>query len=150
MKILGVVVVLVALLGPIGWLSWTLSRFQGLNRLQGRLSRVEIRFQSWGLACLSSDPWRDNWVGSDDPVFLQRVEAWLNNVKRSPYSNALEQSGGTITLVFQDGRREDLLFRGPSRPGPSNSRCGGFLWEGQDVYGEDEPFTELIRDLGVD
>ena len=50
-------------------------------------------------------------------------------------------------LVFRDGRQEELLFRGPNRPGPAAGRCGGFIWEGLGVLGADEPFTDFLAGL---
>jgi hypothetical protein len=130
--------------------SWVyVERYRGFKRLHGRLQRVEIQFDCWGLAPLCSpSPWRGKWVGTDDPVFLARVEGWLRALQRPACCNALRERGGRILLTFKDGRQEEVFFRGPDRPGMSFSWCSGFIWDGLDVVGGVEPFTEFLRDLG--
>jgi hypothetical protein len=143
--------VLFALLLTVGLMCWaTIEHRRGLNRLRGPLSRIEIQFDSWGLWEVSTSPWQGKWVGTDDPEFLAKVEAWLRTLQRPPYSNALRQLGGRILLTFRDGRQEELLFRGPDRPGPSRSRCFGFIWDGLDIEGGEEPFTDFLRELRVE
>jgi hypothetical protein len=124
---------------------------RGLNRLHGRLNRVEVQFDSWGLVVPPrTSPWQGNWVGMDDTVFLTKVEAWLRTLKRPVCDNALRQRGGRIILTFADGRQEELLFRGPDGPGASGEPVYGFIWDGREVIGGDEPFTDFLRELRVE
>jgi hypothetical protein len=142
---------LVAVLLAVGWVSWIfIERPRGFNRLHGRLRRVEVQFESWPLPAVPASPWRGQWVGTDDPVFLDKVEAWLRELHRPACCNALKQCGGSIVLTFRDGRQEEILFRGPNRPGLTGSWCSGFIWEGLDVVGGEEPFTAFLRALGVE
>jgi hypothetical protein len=147
---LGVLLVLLTALAAAG-LCWLEVNCGGLDRLHGRLSRMEIQFDCWGgLAEPGASAWQGKWVGTDDPAFLARVETWLQALRRPACGNALRQRGGRVVLTFRDGRQEELLFRGPGRPGPSAGRCGGFLWEGLDLVGGEEPLTDFLRDLSVD
>jgi hypothetical protein len=144
---LGLFLALLAALAGAG-LCWLEMDSAGLGRLHGRLSRVEIQFDCWGgLAEPGASAWQGKWVGTDDPTFLARVETWLRTLRRPACANALRQRGGRIVLTFRDGRQEELLFRGPDRPGPSAGRCGGFVWDGIDVVGGEEPFTDFLREL---
>jgi hypothetical protein len=146
MNRLKIILTLIATLGALIYFSLReIDRHSGLNRLRGPLSRVEIQFDCWGL--IIPAPWQGRWVGTDDPVFLARVEAWLEGLKRPTCENALRQRGGTIVLTFRDGRQEELLFRGADRPGPTATSCGGFIWEGLGVVGGEEPFTDFLRVL---
>jgi hypothetical protein len=140
---------LLVLLVVLVWFSLTeLDRHRGLNRLRGPLSRVEIQFDCWGfLTPPPTSPWQGKWIGTNDPSFLARVEAWLEGLRRPACENALRQRGSKIVLTFRDGRQEELLFRGPDRPGPAAGRCCGFIWEGLGVVGGDEPFTEFLAGL---
>ena len=137
-----------AVILTVGWVSWAyVERHLGFNRLQGRLRRVEVQFESWPLPTAPASPWRGTWVGTDDPAFLAKVEDWLRALHRPSCGNALRQCGGRIVLTFQDGRQEEILFRGPDRPGPAGSSCGGFIWDGLDVVGAEEPFTDFLHGL---
>jgi hypothetical protein len=143
--------VVVALVLTVGLAFWIhMERHRGFNRLHGRLQRVEVQFESWPLATLPASPWRGKWVGTDDPAFLAKVEGWLQGLQRPTCDNALRQCGGRIVLTFQGGRHEEILFRGPDRPGPGASSCYGFIWDGLDVVGGEEPFTDFLRDLGTE
>jgi hypothetical protein len=150
MKRLKIILALVVPLGALIYFSLTeVHRRSGLNRLRGSLSRVEIQFDCWGVVTPPpTSPWQGKRVGSEDPVFLARVEAWLEGLQRPACENALRQRGGRIVLTFWDGRQEELLFRGADRPGPTATPCGGFSWEGLGVVGGEEPFTDFLRALG--
>jgi hypothetical protein len=113
----------------------------------GRFLRVGIQFDSWGMLTAPASPWRGQWVWSDDPAFLRRVEAWMQALDRPACENALRQRGGRIVVLFRDGRSEEFLFRGPDHPGPSAGGCGGFIWRGHEVCGADEPFTDFLHGL---
>jgi hypothetical protein len=52
-----------------------------------------------------------------------------------------------MRFVFEDGRREEMLFLGPDRPGFAGVRCGGFLWDGHGMCSGDEPFSQFLRAL---
>ena len=145
----GLVLALLTGLVASDWWFWAdRQRPCGLHRLEGPLARVEIQFECWGLAIPATSARREKWVGTDDPAFLARVEQWLRVVKRPPCCNALRQRGGRIVLTFQDGRREELLFRGADRPGPGG--CGGFIWDGLDLVGGEEPFSDFLAELRAD
>src|SRR5262245_64128245 len=103
-----------ALLFTAGWVCWSEVETHGrLNWLHGRLYRVEVQFDSWGLVVPPrNSPWQGKWVGTDDPAFLAKVEAWLRTLKCPACDNALRQRGGRIILTFANGRQEELLFRG--------------------------------------
>jgi len=144
----GVVLALLAGLAASAWWLWTdRKRPRGLHWLHGPLARVEVQFDCWGLAVPATSAWRSKWVGTDDPAFLARVERWLDTVQRPPCCNALRQRGGRIVLTYHSGRREEILFRGADRPGPASAGCYGFLWEGLDLVGGEEPFSTFLADL---
>ena len=147
----GTGLVLFALLLTMGWVRWvTIEHRRGLNRLHGPLNRIEVQFDSWGIVAPPASSWQGKWVGTDDPAFLARVEAWLRTLKRPGCCNALRQRGGRIVLTFRDGWQEELFFRGPDRPGPSGGPCSGFIWDGLDIVGGEEPFTDFLRELRVE
>jgi hypothetical protein len=135
----------------VGWVCWVhTEHHRGFRRLHGSLGRIEVQFDSWGLVAPPTSSWQGKWVGTDDPEFLAKVETWLRTLYRPAYCNALCQRGGRIVLTFRDGRQEELLFRGPDQPGPSGGPCYGFIWDGLDVVGGEEPFTDFLRDLRVE
>jgi hypothetical protein len=138
---------LIALVGSGCWLWADRQAPRGLHWLHGPLARVEVQFDCWGLVAPATSAWRNTWVGTDEPAFLARVERWLRAVQRPPYSNALRQRGGRIVLTYRDGRREEVLFRGADRPGPGTEGCGGFVWDGLDLVGGREPFSEFLVKL---
>jgi hypothetical protein len=121
-----------------------------LHRLRRPLCRVEIHFDCWGVGVFDGSPWQGKWVGTEEPAFLARVEAWLKELKRPRCDNALKQSGGKIVLTFQDGTQEELLFLGPRRPGPGAGSCNGFSWDGLGVVGGREPFSDFLRELRLE
>jgi hypothetical protein len=142
---------MLAVLVASGWFcSDHRQRSRELNWLHGPLARVEIQFDCWGLPVPATSAWRGKWVGTDDPAFLARVEKWLQAVKRPQCCNALRQRGGRIVLMFQDGRQEEILFRGADRPGPGAGACGGFLWDGLHIIGGEEPFSAFLSELRTD
>jgi hypothetical protein len=144
----GLAAALLAALVVAGWRLWTDRQApRALHWLHGPLSRVEVQFDCWGLSVPATSAWRQKWVGTDDRAFLARVEHWLLAVKRPMCGNALRQRGGRIVLTFQDGRREELLFLGADRPGPGAGGCGGFVWDGFDLIGEEEPFSDFLAQL---
>jgi hypothetical protein len=119
--------------------------FRSEGRLHGKLSRVGFQFDSWGLLSLRTSEWQGQWLWTDDPLFLEQVESWLRSLGPPPAcENALKQCGGRIVLVFRNGRQEEILFRGPDRPGPSGARCYGFVWDGHQVRYQDEPFSDFL------
>jgi hypothetical protein len=121
------------------WARWT--------RLHGKLERIGIQFDCWGVGAPSASAGRGQWVWTDDPTFLARVEAWLPTLRRPVCENALRQRGNRLVLVFRDGRQEEMLFLGPDRPGPSAARCGGFIWDGHGMVCAKEPFSEFLCSL---
>jgi hypothetical protein len=140
---------LVALVGLAWWFWADRQPPRGLHWLHGPLARVEVQFDCWGLAVPAMSPWRSKWVGTDEPAFLAKVERWLQAVQRPSCDSALKQGGGRIVLVYQGGRREEVLFRGADRPGPGTTGCGGFLWDGRDLVGGEEPFSEFLAGLAA-
>src|SRR5262245_51530604 len=98
------------------------------SRLSGKLACVGIQVNSWGVTTPVASAWQGQWVWSDDPAFLARVESWLLTLERPACESALRQRINRLLLVFQDGREEELLFLGPDCPGPSAHRCCGFGW----------------------
>jgi hypothetical protein len=152
MALLGAGGVALVLLITANWVCWSeMDTHRGLNQLQGRLNRVEVQFGSWGLVVPPrTSPWQGKWVGTDDPALLAKVETWLLTLKRPVCDNALRQRGGRIILTFADGRQEELLFRGPDRPGSSGEPVYGFIWDGREVIGGYEPFTDFLRELPVE
>src|SRR5262249_26079891 len=95
-----IILALSATLGALIYFSLReIDRHGGLNRLRGPLGRVEIQFDCWGVVIPPpTSPWQRKWVGTDDPVFLARVEAWLESLTRPAYENAFRQRGGRIVL----------------------------------------------------
>jgi hypothetical protein len=141
------ILVLVALIafvlgGGIDFLCWR--EPAAYRRLHGKLARVGVQFDCWGLVVPPTSDWHGRWLWTDDPSFLARVEAWLPTLYRPLCENALRQRGNRLVLVFEDGRQEEMLFLGPDRPGPSEERCGGFIWDGHGMSYEEEPFSELL------
>jgi hypothetical protein len=147
----GLVLWLFAALVASGWFCWVQrQRGRAVHWLRGPLARVEIQFDCWGVPHAAPSTWRGKWVGTDDPAILAQVERWLQGVRRPSCCNALRQGGGRIVLTFQDGRQEEILFRGPVRPGPGAGDCGGFVWDGLDIVGGNEPFSAFLSELRVD
>jgi hypothetical protein len=123
---------------------WTAER-----RLRGKLARVGIQFDCWGVLLPPGSAWQGRWVWSKDPAFLARAEAWLQTLERPACESSFRQRGNRIMFVFADGRQEEMLFLGPNRPGPSAVCCYGFMWDGHGMsYGE-EPFSEFLRTTPV-
>ncbi len=135
-----------------GLIAWEVDRRQGINRLHGPLSRVEIRFDCWGFTPhLTTSPWRGKWVGTDDSAFLTRVEEWLAGLEHYQVPEAFRQGGHKILLTFQDGRQEQLFCHSLDHPGDMTGECGPITWEGFRVRGGEEPFTDFfIRNLRAD
>jgi hypothetical protein len=122
------------------------------GRLAGRLQRVGFQFDCWGVILPDESEWSYKWLWTEDPTLLPRVEAWLWTVRRPRprgIENDFAQQGGRIILVFTDGRREELLFRGPRGPGPASRDCHGFIWDGEQVdYNYDkEPFSGFLQEV---
>jgi hypothetical protein len=140
-----VVLFALALGGGIDFLCW--GDWAAWSRLRGQLARIGIEFNCWGASAAPASAGQGQWVWTDDPTFLARVESWLPTLSRPACENALRQRGNRLVLVFRDGRREEMLFLGPDRPGPSAARCGGFVWAGHGVLYGEEPFSEFLCSL---
>jgi len=141
-ELVGVFALFAFVLGGINFFCW--DDWAARSRLDGKLTRVGVQFDCWGVIVPQASAWQGQWVWTDDPAFLARVEAWLRTLKRPACENALRQRGNRLVLVFQDGRQEEMLFLGPDRPGPSAGRCGGFVWDGHGMLYGEEPFSEFL------
>jgi hypothetical protein len=140
--------------GALVWACFAFHTPEGVeSRLVGKLRSVGFQFDCWGVIVLHppvSPPseWEGKWLWTEDPALLKRVETWLRTVRRPKgCENALGQRGGRIVLVFADGRQEEMLFRGPDRPGQGQRGCHGFIWDNEQVGYDEEPFSDFLREV---
>lgn len=113
------------------------------SRLAGRLRYVRIELHCWGFPADAALQCRT--IRSDAPVFLQDVERWLRELQYPICESAFGIPGHRLVLMFEDGRTEEMFFRGLDERTPRH--CYGFSWDGRGVIGKDEPFSDCIPNL---